>query len=537
MVAGGLQGGAEFIRPDLEAAERTDLTGIWKADDEGTYYLRQVGNTVYWLGMSHDNGGSFTNVFRGTIIATPSGGIGLAGEWADLPLGRGVEGGTLRLRGPRIAIGPVQTAGPVLTKEGQTGAFKAATWVGNPNFRWGLFNRKLDPTFGRRKAVLILWDPRRPDHPAPARADIQRLVFGARPSVTDWFQENSGGKLILEPAGILGWHTADKPAEHYWDNTNTDDARIDNDSSDYHNRRYGDGWLSGHVEKYAEAIRKADPDFNFAAYDINYDGKLQPSELAILMVIPQRDPDGFVRDVVGLEVPSRELVVDGVAVQTISEWYTGLPLNLGTPAHELSHHAWNAPDMYFTKPWRFAAGAYSIMDHSFRTVHIDPFCRLKLGWLKYAVVDESGEYALHDVETRREVLILYDRRRGPREYYLIENRWRGRSYDAGTPSSGAGVPADGIAVWHILEDPKMYGPIPAPNSGPGDWGRRGVRLIRANGGVPTSDELALFGNGAVLTDDSSPTNLRWLDGSASGLRIQVLTNPGPEVRIRVDVPR
>jgi hypothetical protein len=63
--------------------------------------------------------------------------------------------------------------------------------------------------------LVILWDPHRADHPAPPAGEIERLLFGERPSVADWFRENSRGKFVLERAAVLGWFDADKPAEHY----------------------------------------------------------------------------------------------------------------------------------------------------------------------------------------------------------------------------------------------------------------------------------------------------------------------------------
>jgi hypothetical protein len=78
------------------AGERimSDLTGTWRADDEAIYYLRQVGNTLWWAGMSPDphlganafhRGLRFTNVFQGRI----SGDL-VSGDWADVPRGAGV---------------------------------------------------------------------------------------------------------------------------------------------------------------------------------------------------------------------------------------------------------------------------------------------------------------------------------------------------------------------------------------------------------------------------------------------------------------
>lgn len=67
------------------------VSGDWTANDGGTYRLRVVGSTIWWVGMSSDNGQFWTNVFRGTR----NGNI-IDGEWADV---RGQRGyGTLKLR-------------------------------------------------------------------------------------------------------------------------------------------------------------------------------------------------------------------------------------------------------------------------------------------------------------------------------------------------------------------------------------------------------------------------------------------------------
>jgi hypothetical protein len=73
-------------------ADDANLTGTWVCDDEGTYYLRQVGNTVWWLGKSKDGGKSWTNVFRGTIKDNR-----IVGDWADVPQGESDGAGTLTL--------------------------------------------------------------------------------------------------------------------------------------------------------------------------------------------------------------------------------------------------------------------------------------------------------------------------------------------------------------------------------------------------------------------------------------------------------
>src|SRR5207253_866522 len=71
------------------SATPPDLSGVWTADDGGTYYVREFQNEVWWLGWSPTSsndfhkGIAFSNVFQGVIS-----GDTITGEWADVPRGQ-----------------------------------------------------------------------------------------------------------------------------------------------------------------------------------------------------------------------------------------------------------------------------------------------------------------------------------------------------------------------------------------------------------------------------------------------------------------
>jgi hypothetical protein len=69
-----------------------DMNGVWRANDGGTYYVRQVGNDVWWVGMSADGGKTWTNVFKGV-----RNGATVTGTWADVPHGKTRSSGILNL--------------------------------------------------------------------------------------------------------------------------------------------------------------------------------------------------------------------------------------------------------------------------------------------------------------------------------------------------------------------------------------------------------------------------------------------------------
>ena len=93
------------------------LTGAWSADDAGTYFVRQVGNTVWWLGLSVDEGVSFANVFRGTLQNGQ-----VSGTWADIPLGQTSNSGSLTV------LSNQGRSSTTWTRAGDAGAFGGSSW-------------------------------------------------------------------------------------------------------------------------------------------------------------------------------------------------------------------------------------------------------------------------------------------------------------------------------------------------------------------------------------------------------------------------
>ena len=394
-----------------------------------------------------------------------------------------------------------------------------------PDFSGTIVTQKMPNTYGNRPVLAILWNPNRPGEVVPSVSSVDRLLFGARPSVKDWYKENSGSNVNIVRAGVLGWYPSDKAWDHYWNESQTEDTD-------------GDGWLGGHVEKWAEAIRKADADFDYARYDTNRDGYLSSNELAVVIVIPQDSPFGVNRGVVGQEAPTVEpLIVDGKQIDTIVEWYTGNPLSFAIPCHELAHFLLGATDLYELAAWKYNPNSYSMMDGSWGSWHLDPFEKLKAGWLRPTVAIGTTEYNLKNIEQNQETIILYDPRRGPGEYFMLENRWRGTSYDAGL-GGNYGIFDQGLAVWHILEDPALYPlVIPPPPIRPGEWGGNGLLMIRRNGGIPDDDYNALFDTvGTVISSTSSPANLKWIDGTNSGFRVQLLTGSASAMTLKITSP-
>ena len=106
--------------------KQIDLTGAWAGDDGGVYYLRQVGSTVWWNGMSDragspsDLGRGWNNVARGEITA-----LKIEVEWADVPRGGILGNGTLSLTIQDDGTGNIQ-----IIKDAETGTgFGNSLWT------------------------------------------------------------------------------------------------------------------------------------------------------------------------------------------------------------------------------------------------------------------------------------------------------------------------------------------------------------------------------------------------------------------------
>lgn len=96
-----------------------DMNGVWRANDGGTYYVRQLGNQIWWLGMSADGGRSWTNVFHGTKTGNV-----VQGTWADVPRGSIRSGGSMNLQ-----VQATPTSVLSFTRASATGGFGGSRWT------------------------------------------------------------------------------------------------------------------------------------------------------------------------------------------------------------------------------------------------------------------------------------------------------------------------------------------------------------------------------------------------------------------------
>ena len=78
-----------------QSTENINLTGTWKGDDGGTYYIRNLGNYAWWLGISgNDDGRTFSSILKGYIHENNK---TITADWIDIPRGDNKYYGTLTL--------------------------------------------------------------------------------------------------------------------------------------------------------------------------------------------------------------------------------------------------------------------------------------------------------------------------------------------------------------------------------------------------------------------------------------------------------
>lgn len=331
-----------------------------------------------------------------------------------------------------------------------------------------------------------------------------------------------------------------------------------------------------------DIIRATDEYIDYAAYDVNKDGRCTQDELAILIL--NSGPDhantsqyynsGTPRFYFAVHGTSQgiSLTLDGVRIESgngggrvsnLGEYSkVGTIMPIGIPTHELAHN-FGAEDLYhrgghtdatWPQPYRFSLqcdGNYS--GGGATPAYLDPYQRVYLGWADEEVVTD-GEYTLYSTLTGK-YKVLRVNTPDPDEYYLIEIRLK-EGFEKNLTSGGEG----GIMVWHIDEGiNRRYFSIGQACSGKPDNGVQHdpgiVPLFRegydkygktmavnhpANPYYYLSDDpdtaVCNTVNFISVTTGSPSLNSypdNWNGPKNFNVKIEVLSKPGQEMKVRV----
>ncbi len=223
----------------------------------------------------------------------------------------------------------------------------------------------------------------------------------------------------------------------------------------------------GTITKIFEAT---DPYVDYTKYDTNDNGKIDDTELGVVILNPGQDKSNGTNTMGGRQYfqvhgTSQGLgaFCDGLSFSKVSNFgeygKAGGIMQIGTPAHELAHNL-GAEDLYDTNRnghgGATVAGWPRAYDFSLECngnhrgngaypTYLDPYHRVYLGWAEEVVVGD-GVYTISSTLTDK-YTVLRVNTPDPDEYYLIEVRLKEGFESKLTDGDSKG----GIMVWHIDE--------------------------------------------------------------------------------------
>lgn len=350
----------------------------------------------------------------------------------------------------------------------------------------------------------------------------------------------------VEQDGIIGWVQSSMPTtDPFWTDSGPEKAR-------------------------AEAIRLADPFFDFSLYDISpADGVISYNELAIYVIFaspnacdahghPNPSPcDNLNAGIARVTFPRDVAVESGTMNVTllVGGGAASVTTN-GLIAHELGHMSFGLADLYQatgcpgytllpTGYWCDDAGLYppnpgryALIDTSSNVlpIHMTPWAKIHLGTTRPQVVKHDGTYSLYNIENDRdlptqqvepEALIVYDPlRSGPYdEYFVLENRVQEWEISHSTcPDNTRALMDQGLLLWQINENESLF--------------RKMIRLVRHNGYWPEAcDENSAWDGAASdyydITPLSLPRDTSWTDGTPSYVEIYDVSPAGPSLSLKI----
>ena len=375
---------------------------------------------------------------------------------------------------------------------------------------------------------------------APTRHDAPfyaNLLFGngrsggASLGRRGYFDDNSNGAFTFAPApipanvpagyragGILGPYTAVNQSTY---------ANRGSSSPWEACRRLPDGTVNRPFTTRCNVLMQAvEAGFPFRSFDDNGDACVTNDELTIMIVFaePSRSaggaPTGGQTESVGpLPLPGTPSLALCPQVANVGE---AVPAS--TAAHELTHTL-GAEHSYGSS---CRNDGFTVMscplgwEDDRRIVHLDPFVKMKLGWLRPTLITTTTAACvklravdLPSLAGTSRAYVIHDPARGPYEYYLLEYRApRPGNYD-GAPWGVTGLRDRGLAIWSVRIDPTTKRLLEvASYDGPGSDSALFLIPPAGTPGEPVGS------NGLWSREDGTAT-LRWLTDGRTATRVSV----------------
>ncbi|MGR5447167.1 M6 family metalloprotease domain-containing protein [Vibrio jasicida] len=358
--------------------------------------------------------------------------------------------------------------------------------------------------------------------------DFQPLVFGEnRQSVVDYYDKNSKGQYRVVPA-----------VETYGtENDGVIGVSVDQNHPDCNSSFGGDACDVKTKAVFAEAYQKLDPYLNLAQYDVNDNGRIDPTELSVMFIFAGGD-----RSTDYLDRPSiwphkfshDDVTIDGKTITeycVFADFQVTHQSTLGVIVHELGHLMLGLPDLYSYNglasigQWGvMGAGSWAMKPGDSYAgdtpVNMSAWSKHAAGFVvpEIAQTDESSSVSNGEVELV--YLDPYLKEHGPRVY--LENRTH---VDYDRALAGEGVLATSVNILN-------------PFNGAGDMQ---VQIMQADGerelewGFP-SDSGDLYPNGAAAISDFSIPSLSSITGYNTDVTISNITSNASSATFSLTMP-
>lgn len=340
--------------------------------------------------------------------------------------------------------------------------------------------------------------------------DWNKLLYSGENSITSYYATMSNGKFSWTPA------TEETSAYGTGGNTNLHDKAGDGvihvtlkrDHGNWESVEYLSDAAKDQRDAYVDALNEASQYIDFATYDTNRNGVLEPTEAGLLFIVAgyeasgaggtpstwacrwelsSMDRDNFEpEEIVNPETGSKIEVNDYISIgeTLMNDMIPAQPMPTSTVAHELGHYL-GLPDLYdinYTAndpeatvdqfPWlAYDVSELSLMaggswgryitdsgDTVFVPVSLDPYCLERLGYIEPVEVAADGTHDASTFWSGKGYQCLRVPTSTEGEYYLVENR-QYESFDLGLTSwyrvdHNKEKPqyyneTGGIVIWHI----------------------------------------------------------------------------------------
>jgi M6 family metalloprotease-like protein len=326
--------------------------------------------------------------------------------------------------------------------------------------------------------------------------------FGNNGSVRDYFFDNSGGRLTYTNV-VAPYYTARHPRSYYTNETIPDAQRAQE------------------LIKEAIAFHRS-KGFNFDGLTLDNQNIVYAVNAFHAGPVVNHWPKGLWPHSWHFAAPYQ--LVPGRWAKDYQITNMGDELTLGTFCHENGHMICDFPDLYsFSNDW-YGAGFYCLMcfggmsPNEKNPAHIGAYLKHSAGWARSSSTIAPGSQLT--LQAAQNEFAIY--RRNSTEYFIVENRVRaGRD---------AGLTDAGLAIWLVDELGSNTGTDRLPSR------LHECALVQADGRRDlenhnsAGDASDLFRNGLNdRLDDTTTPKASWMDGSASGLKIQGISAAGPSM--------